>query len=97
MTVVDQLLLECAPEALHRSIIKAVPLPAHGRSQARPLEKTSVFLGAILTWAELFAEVPVKRNGRRRKQPQPASLSLFEWTLVNDEHKREEELAVAGR
>ena len=52
---------------------------------------------AVLTWAELFAEVPVKRNGRRRKQPQPASLSLFEWALVNDEHKREEELAVAGR
>ena len=50
---------------------------------------------AVLTWAELFAEAPVKRNGRR-KQPQPASLSLFEWAL-SVEQEREEELVGAGR
>ncbi len=44
---------------------------------------------AVLTWAELFAEAPVKRNGRR-KQPQPASLSLFEWAVqVEEEQERE--------
>ena len=50
---------------------------------------------AVLTWAELFAEVPVKRNGRRRR-PQPASLSLFEWAL-SVEQEREEELVGADR
>ena len=44
---------------------------------------------AVLTWAELFAQVPVKRNGRR-KPPQPASLSLFEWAVqVEEEQVRE--------
>ncbi len=50
---------------------------------------------AVLTWAELFAQVPAKRNGRR-KQPQPASLSLFEWAL-SVEQEREEELVGADR
>ena len=50
---------------------------------------------AVLTWAELFAQVPVKRNGRR-KPPQPASLSLFEWAL-SVEQEREEELVGADR
>ena len=45
---------------------------------------------SVLTWAELFAEEPPKRNGRR-KRPQSASLSLFEWA-VNAEEEREEEL-----
>ena len=45
---------------------------------------------SVLTWAERFAEEPVKPN-RRRKQPQPASLSLFEWA-VNAEEERDEEL-----
>ena len=44
---------------------------------------------AVLTWAELFAQVPVKRNGRR-KPPRPASLSLFEWAVqVEEEQVRE--------
>ena len=50
---------------------------------------------SVLSWAELFAEEPVKRN-RRRKRPQPASLSLFEWA-VNVEEEREEELVGADR
>ena len=50
---------------------------------------------SVLTWAELFAEEPVKPN-RRRKRPQPASLSLFEW-VVNAEEEREEELVGADR
>ena len=50
---------------------------------------------SVLTWAELFAEEPGKRN-RRRKRPQPASLSLFEWA-VNAEEEREAELVGADR
>ena len=50
---------------------------------------------SVLTWAELFAEEPPKRNGQR-KRPQPASLSLFEWA-VNAEEEREAELVGADR
>ena len=48
---------------------------------------------AVLTWAELFAQEPAKPD-RRRKRPQPASLSLFEWA-VGSEEEREEELVGA--
>ena len=42
---------------------------------------------SVLSWAELFAEeVAQAHSRRRRKQPQPASLSLFEWA-VNVEEK----------
>ena len=52
---------------------------------------------AVLTWAELFAkEVTYARSRRRRKPPQPASLSLFEWAL-SVEQEREEELVGADR
>ena len=67
-------------------------LPAEEPNEAKADEPEQ----AVLTWAELFAEVPAKRNGRRRKPPQPASLSLFEWA-VNAEEEREEELVGAGR
>ena len=58
-------------------------LPAEETGEAEAAEPEQ----AVLTWAELFAEVPVKRNGRR-KRSQPASLSLFEWA-VNLEEERE--------
>ena len=38
----------------------------------------------MLSWAELFAEEPVRRN-RRRKRPQRASLLLFEWAVNAEE------------
>ena len=42
---------------------------------------------SVLSWAELIAEeVAQAHSRRRRKQPQPASLSLFEWA-VNVEEK----------
>ena len=47
----------------------------------------------LFSWAEFMAEEPVKSNGRKRK-PQPASLSMFEWAL---EQEREEEPVGAGR
>ena len=47
----------------------------------------------LFSWAEFMAEEPVKPKGRRRK-PQPASLSMFEWAM---ELEREAEPVGAGR
>ena len=44
---------------------------------------------SLFSWAEFMAEEPVKPKGRGRK-PQPATLSMFEWTL-SLEQKREKE------
>ena len=49
----------------------------------------------LFSWAEFMAEGPVKPKGRRRK-PQPATLSMFEWALTL-EHQREVESVGAGR
>ena len=49
---------------------------------------------SLFSWAEFMAEEPVKpkRNGK----PQPASLSMFEWAMTQEE-QREEEPVGAGR
>ena len=47
----------------------------------------------LFSWAEFMAQEPVKPNGRKRK-PQPATLSMFEWAM---EQEREEEPVGAGR
>ena len=47
---------------------------------------------SLFSWAEFMAEEPVKPKGRKRK-PQPASLSMFEWAL---ELEREAEPVGAG-
>ena len=48
---------------------------------------------SLFSWAEFMAVEPVKPRGRRRK-PQPASLSMFEWAL-SLEKEREAELIEA--
>ena len=48
---------------------------------------------SLFSWAEFMAEEPVKPKNRKRK-PQPASLSMFEWAL---EQEREKEPVGAGR
>ncbi len=50
---------------------------------------------SLFSWAEFMAVEPVKPRGRRRK-PQPAAMSLFEWALEM-EQEREEEPVGAGR
>ena len=50
--------------------------------------------GSLFSWAEFMAE-PVKPRGRRKK-PQPASLSMFEWAMTLEE-QREKEPVGAGR
>ena len=50
---------------------------------------------SLFSWAEFMAEEPVKTNGRKGK-PQPATLSMFEWAMMQ-EQQREEEPVGAGR
>ena len=50
---------------------------------------------SLFSWAEFMVEEPVKPKGRKRK-PQPASLSMFEWVLTL-EQEREAEPVGAGR
>ena len=47
----------------------------------------------LLSWAEFMADEPVKPE-RRRSKPQPATLSMFEWTL---EQERDAQPASMGR
>ena len=46
--VVHQLILQCAPETLHRSVVIAVTLPTHGRGQAELPQLRLIGLGTIL-------------------------------------------------
>ena len=48
---------------------------------------------SLFSWAEFMAEEPVKPKRRRRK-PQPATISMFEWAV---ELEREKETVGAGR
>ena len=50
---------------------------------------------SLFSWAEFMAVELVKPRGRRRK-PQPATLSMFEWAMTL-EQQREEEPVGAGR
>ena len=50
---------------------------------------------SLFSWAEFMAEEPVKPKRRRRK-PQPATFSMFEWALTQ-EQEREAEPVGAGR
>ena len=49
---------------------------------------------SLFSWAEFMAEEPVKP--KRNRKPQPASLSMFEWAM-EQEQQREEEPVGAGR
>ena len=49
----------------------------------------------LFSWAEFMAEEPAKPKHRRRK-PQPATISMFEWALTL-EKAREKEMVGAGR
>ncbi len=62
-----------------------------------PMESATAALrtrGRASTWAEFMAGEQVKQEGHSRK-PQPATASLFEWVL-GDEQERGEEPVGAG-
>ena len=50
---------------------------------------------SLFSWAEFMTEEPVKPKGRKRK-PQPATTSLFEWAF-SLEQEREADPVGAGR
>ena len=69
----------------------AVPVNGNGyHEDGAPEPQQTLF-----SWAEFMAEEPVKPRGRKRK-PQPATLSMFEWALEL-EQEREAEPVGAGR
>ena len=63
----------------------------NGRHEDEALEPRQ----SLFSWAEFMAVEPAKPRGRRRK-PQPATLSMFEWAMTL-ERQREEEPVGAGR
>ncbi len=69
-----------------------MPANGHGNSHHEddPEPQRTLF-----SWAEFMAEEPLKPKGRRRK-PQLAAASLFEWALTL-EQEREAEPVGAGR
>ena len=68
------------------------PAPINGSRNGRH-EEADEPQQTLFSWAEFMAEEPVKPKGRRRK-PQPATLSMFEWALTLE---REAEPVGAGR
>ena len=50
---------------------------------------------SLFSWAEFLVEEPVGSRGRKSK-PQPATLSMFEWAMTQ-EQQREKEPVGAGR
>ncbi len=67
------------------------PVPDNGRLEQDPEPQQTLF-----SWAEFMAEAPAVRPKGRRRKPQPASLSMFEWAL-SVEREREAELVAAPR
>ena len=66
------------------------PVPANGHHDDDPKPQQTLF-----SWVEFMATKPVKPKGRRRK-PQTATLSMFEWAL-NMEQEQERDPVGAGR
>ena len=66
------------------------PVNGNGHHDEAPEPQQTLF-----SWAEFMAEESVKPKGRGRK-PQPATLSMFEWAMTQ-EQEREEEPVGAGR
>ena len=62
----------------------AVPVNGNGHREQAPEPQRSLF-----SWTEFMSEEPVKPKGRRRK-PQPATASLFEWALTLEQEREAE-------
>ena len=67
------------------------PVNGNGHHDAEALEPQQ----SLFSWAEFMAEEPVKPKGRSHK-PQPATISMFEWALTQ-EQERDAEPVGAGR
>ena len=71
------------------------PAPVNGNGSNGHHDEATEPQQSLFSWAEFMAEEPVKTNGRKGK-PQPATLSMFEWAMTQ-EQQREEEPVGAGR
>ena len=77
-------------------------VPANGRhangngngTNGHQEDEASEAQQSLFSWAEFMAEEPVKP--RRNRKPQPATISMFEWAMTQ-EQQREEEPVGAGR
>ena len=70
------------------------PGPINGSGNGRH-EEADEPQQTLFSWKEFVAEEPVKPKGRKRK-PQPATLSMFQWAF-SLEKERKEKLVGAGR
>ena len=71
------------------------PAPVNGNGSNGHHDEATEPQQSLFSWAEFMAEEPVKPRGRKQK-PQPATLSMFEWAMTQ-EQQREEEPVGAGR
>jgi hypothetical protein len=59
--VVDQLVLQTSPKALHRGIVIAVSLSRHGRQHAKLFDQLAIIIGAVLAPSVRVMNQPYSR------------------------------------
>ena len=79
---------------LHANGNGHAPAPVNGNGSNGHHDEAPEPQQSLFSWAEFMAEEPVKP--KRNRKPQPATLSMFEWAMTQ-EQQREEEPVGAGR
>ena len=70
----------------------AVPVNGNGNGHH---EEAAEGQQSLFSWAEFMAEEPVKPKGRGRK-PQPATMSMFEWALTQEQEREAEPVGLSA-
>ena len=86
--------VELVPANGHANGNGHAPAPVNGNGTNGHHDEATEPQQTLFSWAEFMAEEPVKP--RRNRKPQPATLSMFEWAMTQ-EQQREEEPVGAGR
>ena len=86
--------MELVPANGHANGNGHAPAPVNGNGTNGHHDEATEPQQSLFSWAEFMAEEPVKP--RRNRKPQPATLSMFEWAMTQ-EQQREEEPVGAGR
>ena len=63
---------------------QAVPVNGNGSNGYHDHEEATELQQSLFSWAEFMVEEPVKRRGRN---PQPATMSMFEWAMEQEQEK----------
>ena len=79
---------------LHANGNGHAPAPVNGNGNGHHDEATEP-QQSLFSWAEFMAEEPVKTNGRKGK-PQPATLSMFEWAMTQEQEREEEPVGLSA-